>query len=133
MTPASVIHAARTRVLLRTQCVNDTDIRCSNRLQDVLLRSDHFKARRAGIEVHPGTGLGRTALDRPPFLAPLLQSAVQYSRVLVAEYLKHPPQPCRPPMIGGRITHHKRVATNAESRHRLCKLFARWKHEMVFG
>src|SRR3954462_470819 len=78
-------------------------------------------------------GLCRAALDRPAFLAPLLKAAVQHSRLFVAKYFEHPPQPCRPPMIGGRITHHERVTTNAESGHRLRKLFARWKREMVFG
>src|SRR3984893_17013062 len=75
------------------------------------------------------TGFRGTGLGRPALAAPFLPAAVEHRRVVEAEDAQHPPDPRRPPRIGGAVKHDPRALADAKTAHRRGKCRGGRQHE----
>src|SRR5205823_14127690 len=117
MAGPAVAVAAGAGVLLRQQRVDRAGPGIADRLQDLLF-ADHERALLAHGKMSRRTGFRGTGLDRPSFAAPFLPAAVEHRCAVEAENAQHPPDPRRPPRIGGAVKHDPRAVADAKTAHR---------------
>ena len=121
-------------MLLGQQRVDRARPGVADRLQDLLF-ADHQRALLAHDKMSRRTGFRGTGLDRPPFAAPFLPAAVEHRCIVEAKNAQHPPDPRRPPRIGGAVEHDPRDLADVKTPHRGGKCLGGGQHEaqaMVF-
>ena len=115
-------------MLLRQQRIDRAGPHIADRLLDLLF-ADHQRALLAHDKMPRRAGFGGTGLDRPSFAAPFLPAAVEHRCVVEAKDPQHPPDPRRPPRIGGAVKHDPRPVADAKTAHRRCKCLGGRQHE----